>query len=388
MNFFGQQQNQCDNKYYDLLGVSPNATEAELKSAYKKMAKKYHPDRNRDNIKEATEKFQKIQSAYDMLIDPEKRKLYDQFGEDAVNGNMEGPGGNPFSGGVPMDIFNMMNGMGGMGNGMRRQMRIPVKKVPLKISLSDMMNGGTRVLEYERRKVKNRQNMETCKTCNGRGPLTQVVQMGPGMISQASRPCDKCQGHGKNAEFEMEKMKINVQIEKGTRHQEHIILTEKGDEIPALDKPGDLAVIFIVEENEYLQRQGNDLVHLKKILLSEALCGVEFKFDHPSGKQMLIRCNEIVKPNQIKMIPGLGFPSKKSHTFGDFIIKFDIIFPEKIDPTKKELLYKLLPKRAKCSPEELEKLDDYYLESYSSKQQAYDDSDDEEGGHPQQCRQM
>ena len=196
----------CETKFYDILGVSPTATEQELKKAYRKMALKYHPDKNPD----AGDKFKEISQAYEVLSDAEKREVYDEFGEQGIKEQGGGRGGGAgFS--SPMDMFNMffgggMPGGGGGGGGGRggRGSRSKTKPMvhKLAVSLEDLYNGMVRKLAANRDikceacDGKGGDRVTTCATCKGQGMRVQTRQIGPGMIQQMQMPCDKCGAKG------------------------------------------------------------------------------------------------------------------------------------------------------------------------------------------------
>ena len=385
-----------DTKFYDLLGISKTASEDEIKRAYKKCALKYHPDRNRDNKEEAEKKFKEIGKAYEILSDPQKKDLYDKYGEEAVN-NSGGPGG-----ASAFDIFEQMfggaggpfggmggpfGGMGGMFGERASGPKVEHKKIQIKLTFEEMMNGGTRKIKHKRRVIKDRSKVRECVKCNGTGTINRIVQLGPGMISQSSQPCGYCRGTGKIVEYSNIEEEIEINIKPGTKKGDHIRIECKGDEVAGCDELGDLIVIFDEEMFDYMQRQGNDLVYLKKILLSESLCGLEFKFKHPSGKNIIVNYNNIIKPNDVKVINGLGFPIN-TYRNGNFIIKFDVIFPDNIDNQKKELIHKLLPKRNKLKSSEIEGCDKFQLEEFNGRRSAIDSDDEETGSGGVQCAQQ
>ena len=190
----------CETKYYDILGVSPDATETELKKAYRKQALKYHPDKNPD----AGDKFKEISQAYEVLSDKDKREIYDEFGEQGIKEQGGGRGGGGFS--SPMDMFNMFFGGGGgggpgMSNGRSRAKTKPIVH-KLGVTLEDLYNGKKKKLAANRDlrcgdcDGKGGTKVETCGDCRGRGMKVMTKQIGPGMMQQMQAPCNKCATRG------------------------------------------------------------------------------------------------------------------------------------------------------------------------------------------------
>ena len=185
----------------------------------------------------------------------------------------------------------------------------------------------------------------------------------------------------------MKKESLKIDIPKGAKKGDHIIVENMGDDVPMIEKTGDLIVIFDCDETNSLQRHGNNLVHLKKILLSEALTDLEFKFKHPNGKSIIVQDNNVIKPGEVKVIKGLGFPDKNSSVCGDLLIKFEIKFPDFVDSAKKELIFKLLPKRSKLLPKDKKDLQEFCLEKYENSN-INDSDEDDDSMNGVQCAQQ
>lgn len=416
---FSNSGNSNDTKLYELLSINKNASESEIKKAYRKAAMKWHPDRwsnkSESEKKQAENKFKEIGEAYSVLSDPKKRGLYDKYGMDAVKGN--GGGGNPFDifeqmfggGGSPFGNDNPFGGMGpfasmfgGAGRSQHSQReKGPDKKIQIDITMRESLLGANKEIIIDRNVkcvncdgsgAKEPKFIQTCSQCGGKGMVMRVIQLGPGMIQQQSSVCPKCSGKCKSISpggecpkcrgkgFRIEKKKINIHVTKGTKRGDHFKIDGMSDYTPKTNRPGDLYIVFNELDNPDFKRQGNHLLYTKNILLSEALTGLEFILIHPSGESIIVRHHDIIKPNDIKVISGMGYPSNNSIIKGDLIIKFEIKFPNEIDEKRRDILRKILPKKSKIPFDK--SLRECYLEPYDrNKSATYDDSDNDESHH-------
>ena len=382
-----------NDKFYNLLSISKNATEAEIKKAYKKAAMKYHPDRNPNNKDEAEQKFKEISQAYEVLSDPNKKRIYDQFGEDGLK-NSGGMGGSS-----PFDIFEkMFGGNGGnmfnmsesffedspFGNffGNKNRSNNLDNQIELNISYKDIMLGSTKSVKITRKIISNRNNMTICSKCNGKGKTVNMIQIGPGLVTQSVNKCSICNGLGKKIKYIEKTEIIKINVPKGSSEGEYIKIDNKGDE--GENTIGNLIIVFKEEKNNNLSRNKDDLVFKKKILLSEALGNLEFIFNHPSKNEIIITDSSVIKPDSIKIVNGLGFPIKNSMRTGNLIIQFEVIFPEKISNEKIDLINKLLPKRVKLDKNKIQNLNNYYLEDYNNKRSF--ENEDEQNEEGVQCQ--
>jgi DnaJ family protein A protein 2 len=282
----GRKRGPVDNqKYYKLLQVEQNATEAEIKKAYRKMAIKHHPDKGGD-----PETFKSITTAYEVLSDPEKRARYNEGGEDAVSGE---------GGGNPTDVFDMFfgGGGGGRGGGGRRQ-RKKTKDVvhTLPVTLEQLYNGATKKMAVTREVLDQKAGVKDCAECDGRGVQVRVVRMGP-MIQQMQQPCGTCNGVGKMYQTKKEREVLEIFVEKGAVDGHKITFSGKADEHPDAD-PGDVVFTLKQKEHPTFIRRGADLYVKKDISLREALCGFTLEIDHLDGRKLLIKNSpgEIVTP--------------------------------------------------------------------------------------------
>jgi len=365
-----------DTKLYDTLGVKQDASETEIKKSYRKLALKYHPDRNKDNKDECEAKFKEISAAYEILSDTEKRSNYDKFGLDAVK-NMGGPNINPF------DIFSSMfggsagmggegmggmfsgmgpGGMGGMFSGMggrQREQRVKNRVEKIKVSLQDLYNEKSYTINYKKKCMCNscsgsggmyKSSILSCSSCDGTGRITKVVQIGPGMISQSTSQCNKCNGLGKSIKkdeicktcdgekYMRKSVSVTLELTKSIKSGSKIVVNNGGDEVIGTSQIGDLIFDITVEDHKLFTRK-NNVLHIKKdILLTEALCGCEFIVEHMDGRKLLVETNKIIVPNMKQRIVGEGMDSNS-----DLIVEFNIVFPKSLSDQRKEYLMKILP---------------------------------------------
>ena len=356
--------------YYNILGINKNASEKDMKKAYRKLSLKWHPDKNK--TEEANGKFQEISEAYSVLSDSKKRAIYDQYGKAGLSNQGMGGGVNP------NDIFNRFFG-GGAGGGMPAGMNFsftssstssrgiapkgPNKKIEIEISIDEMMNGATKRFAITRNikcckcsasGLKPGASIDVCSICNGQGVQITQTRMGP-FLTQQQRPCGNCRGSGQNInprdkcpscegnKFRKNKEIISAKLEQGVKAGDYITIANKGDESDKYLEPGDIFIIFKEKQNNTMKRVGNNL-HVKvNILLSEALTRFAVPFNHPNGTTILIENNYIIKPDTVHIIKDLGF--RTSSGCGDLIIDFAIIFPDNLNDKRSELIQKLLPKR-------------------------------------------
>jgi len=340
--------------FYTELQVSKDASTADIKKAYRKLAIKHHPDKGGD-----PEKFKSISRAYEVLSDPEKRRVYDEAGEEGLDG----------SGTNATDIFDLFFGGGGGGRRPRAQGKRKGEDVvsSLKCTLEQIYVGATRKLALNKDVIcsecDGRGGPEgaklDCRDCGGNGIKIQIRQMGP-MITQTQSVCGTCEGQGKVLREDMkcktckgqgvvkEKKVLEVHIDKGVPNRHKIVFSAEADE-----KPGEIAgdVVFIVEQTEHqlFTRSGVHLRMNKTISLYEALSGFEFVVTHLDGRRILVkgRSGEVTKPKDIKVVKEEGMPYHKNpFVKGNLFIEFDVQFPEKLGPDARKKLRELLPRPA------------------------------------------
>ncbi|KAI9223982.1 hypothetical protein BC828DRAFT_374570 [Blastocladiella britannica] len=360
-----------ETKYYEVLGIDPSASEADIRKAYRKMALKYHPDKNPGD-ETAAAKFQEVSKSFEVLSDDQKRSIYDQFGEAGLENG--GPGGMGGGGMDPSDLFSTLFGMGGGRGGQRDAGPRRGKDMGhvMKVSLEDMYRGKTSKLALNKtvlcRKCDGRGGKEgavqTCGGCRGQGVRMQIRQIGP-MIQQFQSPCPDCNGAGetirerdrctecKGKKVLNERKILEVHIERGMVDGQKITFREEGDQAPGM-VPGDVVIVLEEKPHERFQRKGATLVTEQTIDLLTALAGGQFAIKHLDDRWLHVTIvpGEVIQPDAVKMIQGEGFPSQRHQEFGDLLVKFNIAFPDAQDLTadKIELLERALPPRRPLPP--------------------------------------
>ncbi|XP_074268109.1 dnaJ protein homolog ANJ1-like [Silene latifolia] len=417
---FGRAPKKSDNtKYYQVLGVQQNATPDELKKAYRKAAIKNHPDKGGD-----PEKFKELAHAYEVLSDPDKRKIYDEYGEDALKEGMGGGGGMH----DPFDIFSSFFGgspFGGGGSSRgRRQRRGEDVIHPLKVSLEDLYGGTTKKLSLSRNVIcskcsgkgsKSGASM-TCGGCQGTGMKVSIRQLGPSMIQQMQHPCNECKGTGesisdkdrcpqcKGDKVVPEKKVLEVVVDKGMQNGQKVTFTGEADEAPDT-VTGDIVFVLQQKEHPKFKRKGQDLFYEHTLSLTEALCGFRFVLTHLDGRQLLIKSNpgEVIKPDQFKAVDDEGMPIyQRPFMKGKLYIHFSVEFPESLSLDQVAALEAVLPPKPsmQLSEMELDECEETTMHSVNieeemkrkqaqAQQEAYDEDDDEpHGGQRVQCAQQ
>lgn len=324
-------------EYYELLGVSENASQEEIKKAYRKKAKKYHPDSNSDDADE--EKFKKINKAYDVLSDEDKRKKYDKFGKQGVEGHA-GRGRQRAASNF-QDIFENLFG-GGFGGG-RRQSKGQDAKIQTTVTFEDAYKGVEKTYEVERTSQcpecngSGAENGEThsCSNCDGQGQVREQKRT-PFGISQTIAECSECDGTGKIPEEKCSECngkgtvkrdeKLSFKIPAGVQNGQRLRLRGKGHE-DRKGQSGNLFVFVEVQEHEKLERKRTDLFTTLKISVADAAMGTEAEIPLPDGKAE-VEVPAGTNPGRVLRLKGKGMPSQRGRSQGDLYVKIDVEVPE------------------------------------------------------------
>ena len=365
--------------YYEVLGVYKGASADEIKKAYRKLAVKYHPDKNPGD-KEAEEKFKEAAEAYSVLSDADKKAKYDQFGHAGVDG-----AGPDFSGGFG-DLNDILNdlfggGFGGFGGGFggfggfgggrggQRQQQQRVYKgrdirVRVKLTLEEIAKGVEKEISIEKsvpcpdcggRGAKNSSDVKTCPACNGTGQVQRVVNSifgqtvtystcqqcgGEGKI--ISNPCRTCNGTGLVRKRETIKVKIPAGVEAGMQ------LTIHGEGHAAKNNGinGDLLVVIEEQEHPNLKREGNNLYYTKIISMPEAILGADVEIPCLDGAYK-VKVEPGTQSGTVVRLRGKGLPTVNGYGgTGDLYVKFAVWIPKKLNKEDKEIIESLKNKES------------------------------------------
>ncbi len=343
--------------YYETLGVARNASEAEIKSAFRKLAMKYHPDKN-PGSKESEEKFRKINAAYETLSSPEKRSLYDRFGEAGVSGAQGGgPGGNPFgSAGVDVnevfgDLFeNLFSGGGSSGKQRRRGGDL---KYEVHIDLEEAFSGTQIPLEFER--------SESCSSCRGTGAKggasgtrkcsqcrgSGYVQFSQGFFSMRQacpacggegqvieHPCPDCRGSGKIHKHASLKVKIPPGIYDGAT----LRISGEGEAGSRGSNPGDLYVLVRIKPDPRFERTEDDLTTERLLGIAEASLGTTADVATIDGEKTKIKIPAGTQHGATFRVKEKGMPKLHGRGRGDLLVKIKIEIPRHLNARQQELL--------------------------------------------------
>lgn len=358
--------------YYEVLGLQKGATDEEIKKAYRKLAVKYHPDRNPDD-KEAAEKFREATEAYEILSDEKKRPLYDQYGFAGVDESMGGgAGGAQYShafhdfsdlfggmGGGFGDIFENLFGGGGRSAGGSRRSG-PAEgaslRYDLNISFKDAVFGTKNEIHFR--------HNETCETCKGSGCAAGACKKtcstcgGVGQVRRSTgffsvqQPCPDCGGAGTKIDkpckdcggkgIQEKSKKMTLTIPAGVDNGKRIQIPHQGDAGLNGGPSGDLIVILHVEDHAYFERDGQDLYCAVPVSFTQAVLGCDISLQSLDGKSINVKVPSGIANGKLLRIKGEGVPYTGSGRRGDLYVKVMVQIPSHISGTQKDLLQKYM----------------------------------------------
>ena len=345
--------------YYSILGVSKSASKDEIKSAYRKLAMKYHPDRNPGD-KSAEEKFKRINEAYSVLSDPEKRKNYDSFGKAGANyGNSGGFNFNDFGGDIFegfSDIFNNFTGFGSKKSNVRRGEDLRIK---VKVTLEDVALGTKKKVKLSHYKKcnscggygsKNTDSFERCSRCNGTGYVTNRVKTIFGSMASTSE-CNYCSGTGKIIKDKCKDCRgegriysediIDITIPQGISEDMEFVIKGFGNASVGGGPSGDLYVGVTEEENNKFKREGLDVYCQLIISFFDAALGTEKEVDTLYNKKIRLKIQPGTQPGKIFKIEGKGFKDVNSNRYGNQYVYIQVFIPTNLSSKEKEILSQL-----------------------------------------------
>lgn len=341
--------------YYDILGIDKNASDKDIKKAYRKLAIKYHPDKNPDD-KTAEEKFKEVSEAYEVLSDADKKSNYDRFG--SVDGNPFSGGGGGFN---MDDIFSNFGDIFGdfssqFGGGRRSTMKKRGSNLRLRVTLSieEVIKGVSKTFKYKRQVKcdtcdgKGGSDVRQCIPCNGLGRRTTVQNTPFGQLRQQTicpdcqgsgqqikNVCNDCHGDGTVLRDETTEIDIPVGVDDGMQLSVNNMGNYSSDGIA-----GDLIIQIEVLNEHYFKREGSNIIIEKEISVIDAILGTKAIINTPRG-QISVDVKPGTQPNSKLRIKNNGIPYFNSTAVGDLLINIKVVVPEKVNPEDKLILEKL-----------------------------------------------
>lgn len=337
--------------YYEILGVDKNATKDEMKKAYRKIAIKFHPDKNPDD-KEAEEKFKEAAEAYEVLSNDEKRQRYDRFGHQGVGGAGGGFGGGGmnmedifsqfgdiFGGGSPFESF-----FGGGGGG-RRTRKGTNLRIKLKLTLQEVAHGVEKKIKVNRLIVDPNTTFKTCQSCNGTGQVRKVMNTMLGQMMSTST-CPTCGGSGQMVEsrgtgvdssgLTRQEEVISIKIPAGVTDGMQLSMSGKGNEV-AGGIAGDLLILVEEQEDDTLKRDGNNVIYDLYVNFIDAALGTSIEVPTIDGK-VKIKVDAGTQSGKILRLRGKGIKSLEGYGQGDQLVHVNVWTPKKLSSEEKQAL--------------------------------------------------
>ena len=341
--------------YYEVLGVARNADESEIKKAYRKLALKYHPDKNPDD-KDAEERFKEAAEAYEVLSDATKRRTYDQFGHEGMRGGGFGGGASSMNmddifsqfGDIFGGAFGGFSGGGGARGGSRR-VKGSNLRIKVKLTLEEIANGSRKKIKVLRLVQAEGVDFGDCTTCGGVGQVRRVTNTFLGQMQTAST-CPTCGGTGKTVRnkpkdtnehgLRREDAEVTIDIPAGVEENMQLTVRGEGNAGPFGGVPGDLLVVIEEVEHDLLKRNGKNLHYDLYLNFADAALGTTAEVPLINGKAK-IKIDPGTQSGKIVRLRGKGLPSVESYGTGDLLVNINVWTPQSLTSDERAMLEKI-----------------------------------------------